>query len=67
MALRESAAVDQFERLIGQLEEPDGVNEVAAASAEPACEVGPGDVEVVEERRDCVGLLTGGRALFERC
>ena len=52
VALRELSAVDQLDCLVGQLEEPDGVGKVAAASPEPACEVGAGDVEVVEERGD---------------
>ena len=36
MPLRESSAVDQLDRQIGQFEEPDGVGKVAAASAEPS-------------------------------
>ena len=60
MALREPAAVDQLDRLVRQLEQPDGVGQVAAASPEPACEVGAGDVEVVEERGDRAGLLDDG-------
>ena len=60
VTLREPTAVDQLDRLVGQLEQPDGVGEVAAASPEPACEVGPGDVEVVEQRGDRAGLLDDG-------
>jgi hypothetical protein len=36
------------------------VGQVAAASPEPPREVGPGHVEVVEERRDRTGLLNDG-------
>ena len=52
--------VDQLDRRVGQLEEPDGVGNVAAASPEAACQVGAGDVEVVEERGDCAGFLDDG-------
>ena len=60
VALCQPPAVDQLDRLVGQLEKPDGVGEVAAASAEPACEIGAGDVEVVEERGDRAGLFDDG-------
>lgn len=33
------------------------MGQVAATSPEPACEVGPGHVEVVEERGNRAGLL----------
>jgi hypothetical protein len=66
MPLRKSPAFDQLDCLIRQLEEPDGVGEVAAASSEPRREPARGQVQVLEQQRDGPGLLTGGRALFER-
>jgi hypothetical protein len=71
VALRESPVVDQLDCLVGQFEESDGVGEVAAAPAEPACEVGAGDVEVVEERGDRAGLLddseVGAGDILDQC
>ena len=60
VTLRELAGVNQLDRLVGQLEESDRMGQVAATSPESACEVGPGDVEVVEERCDSAGLLDDG-------
>jgi hypothetical protein len=60
MSFRQSSALDQLDRLIGQFEQPDGVGEVAAASSEPSCEVGAGDLEVVEEPGDAACFFDDG-------
>jgi hypothetical protein len=48
VALGELSAVDSLDRQVRQFEEPDRVGQVAATPAQPACEVGPRNVEVVE-------------------
>ena len=57
VTLRQPTVVDQLDGRVGQLEQPDRVGEVAAASAKPAGEVGPGHIQVIEKRRDRAGLF----------
>jgi hypothetical protein len=45
VALRPCSGVDQFDRFVGEVEEPDGVGEVAAAATEPPRETCRCDVE----------------------
>jgi hypothetical protein len=60
VALRELPVVHQFDCLVGQFEQPERVGEVAAASSEPAGEVGAGDAQVVEEGCDGAGFFDDG-------
>ena len=57
VALRQCAGVDQLDRFVGEVEQADGVREVAAAAAEPPREDRRGDAELVEERRDRASFL----------
>src|ERR1035437_9902292 len=63
VALGERAVVDQLNRIIGEVEQTDGVREVAPAAAEPACEARRGDVQFVEQRGDRAGLLDHAEVL----
>ena len=54
---REVAALDQLERLLGKLEQPDQVGDRYAAAAHPAADLLLGEAEVVDEHRARARLL----------
>jgi hypothetical protein len=61
VALGERTVAEQVDRVVGELEQPNGVREVAAAASEPSGQQGGGDVQVVQERCDRAGLLDHGQ------
>ena len=65
VALGQRPIVDKVDCLVGEIQQPDRVREVAAAAAEPARKIRRCDVQFVEQRGNRPGLLTGGRALFQ--
>jgi hypothetical protein len=71
VALGERTVAEQVDRVVGELEQPNGVREVAAAASQPPGQQCRGEVQVVQERCDRAGFLTGGArysngALFAR-
>ena len=66
MTLGELAYVDQLDRLVGEVEQADGVYQVGAAAAEPLGEVRRGDAEVVEEGRRTSSLPRSASGLRGR-
>ncbi len=57
VAFRQRAGIDQFDRFVGEVEQPDGVREVAATATKPPRERRRGDVELVEQQRGRASLF----------
>ena len=60
VSLAEGARVDQRDRLVREIEQPNRVDDVGTAAAEAAAEDVAGDPEIVEQNTERARLLTGG-------
>ena len=59
MALGERAGLEELERLVGQVEDPDQVRERGAAAPEAPAELLLGQAEVLDQRRAGARLVDG--------
>ena len=57
VAFGEAAVVDQFDCFVGELEQANGVREVASAAAKPPRQSGRGEVQFVDQGGDCACLF----------
>ena len=57
MALGQRARVDQVDRLVGKVEQADGVRDVGSAPAEPSRQRRGGQLEIVEQDGDRPGFF----------